>query len=383
MARKNEFKKTDKKNIFSLKMDNGDCDYYATFRLNGIYYQKKNLTKMKDSKATTLAKASDFLDYIKTELRNGNNPFAEQVGDKIKDIILKSIRDKTPLKEGGDNTVYLKHLERFYMMYINPVIGNLKIGLVEDYHVEKIMKSIEKFKKGYKLYLNVIMNPIFEKALRERKIKYNPFYKLDYGNHTEKPSFDLRLNESMKDLVRKLYIGSKEFDKSHRLLFLLLIMLARRVGEIYQLKYSHIKKYSDGSFYIIATRNITKTRIEEKYPLPKEIVKLLPNDIFDKDKRDEKLFKFSRSRIYIQWEMLVIESGLMINDGYKITPHDTRNLFISILTELGVDSALSDRCLSHNKNDIKSRYLETPYETRLVVFKKWWKFLRNKKKKKD
>ena len=72
----------------------------------------------------------------------------------------------------------------------------------------------------------------------------------------------------------------------------------------------------------------------------------------------------------------------MINDGYKITPHDTRNLFISILTELGVDSALSDRCLSHNKNDIKSRYLETPYDTRLVVFKKWWKFLRNKKKSK-
>lgn len=382
MARKNEFKKTDKKNIFSLKMDNGDIDYYATFRLNGVYYQKKNLTKMKNSNATTPAKASNFLDYIKSELRNGNNPFAEQVGDKIKDIILKSIKDKTPLKEGGDNTVYLKHLERFYMLYIDPVIGNLKIGLVEDYHVDKIMKSIEKFKKGYKLYLNVLMNPVFEKAFREGKIKNNPFYKLDYGKHTEKPSFDLRLNESMKDTAKKIYKGSKKFDKSYRLLFLFLIMLARRVGEIHKLQYSHIKKHSDGKFYIIATRNITKTRIDEKYPLPKEIVKLLPEDVLDKDKKEEKLFKFSRSRIYVQWEMLVVSSGIMINDSYKITPHDTRNLFISILTELGIDSELSDRCLSHNKHDIKSRYLETPYETRLVVFKKWWKFLRNKKDKK-
>jgi hypothetical protein len=42
-------------------------------------------------------------------------------------------------------------------------------------------------------------------------------------------------------------------------------MVIRRIGELFQLKYSHINQYSDASWYVIATEDITKTGIIEKH----------------------------------------------------------------------------------------------------------------------
>jgi hypothetical protein len=89
MARKNSFVKTKYANIFSLDKPNGKKEYYANFMLNGITYQKKNLTKLYDS--TTAKKASEKLEEIKSELGKGKDPFAATAGDTVKDIVLASI----------------------------------------------------------------------------------------------------------------------------------------------------------------------------------------------------------------------------------------------------------------------------------------------------
>ena len=101
MARKNNFVKTKYANIFSLEKPNGKKDYYANFMLNGITYQKKNLTKLFDSK--TAKKASEKLEEIKSELRKGKDPFASTSGDTVKDIVLADIAKKKPQNENKDN----------------------------------------------------------------------------------------------------------------------------------------------------------------------------------------------------------------------------------------------------------------------------------------
>lgn len=387
MARKNELQKTKFQNIYSLKNSAGKEEYYASFMLGGISYQKKNLTKRFPS-ATTAKKASEVLEEVKSNLRNGINQFTDNTNkNKVRDIVLKSIDEKKPKTEGKDNSHYKRSLELFYTNYIDPVIGHLTLGNVRREHAEKILASLDGNTKSFKLMLNVLMFKIFETEFRAGRIKSNPFYELDYGSHKPKDDFDTRFNEPMQTIAKKYYKTALEFNPSHRLLFLMSIMTARRIGELHQLKYSHINRYAEenedgestNEWYVVATEDITKTGIKEKYPLPYEVVELLPENILDDEYRDEQLFKFAYSGMFLKQSKLIKDANIKLNDGYKITSHDNRYLFVSILVSLGIDSDLADRCLSHNnKKSIKQIYLDIPYTKRKEIFEKWWNFLRSK-----
>ena len=372
MARKNSFQKTKYSNIVSLENASGKNEFFANFMLDGVSYQKKNLTKLFGS--TTAKKASDKLEEIKSEIRKGKDPFLRSGGSKIKDIVLKSIEDK---KSEKDNTKYKKNLTNFYTLHIDPIIGHLKLDKVKDIHIKKIFESLEGSSKTHKLNLNVLMFKIFETEFRKGNISTNPFYGLDYGHHRKKANFDTRLNEPKEDAAKKLFNAALEFSLSHRLLFTMSIMLARRIGELYKLRCSHIKRYSSGEWYILTTSDITKTSINEKVPLPVEVVELLPEFVLDDEYKDEPLFSFCYSGMFVRWQKLVENADIQLNEGYKITTHDSRYFFISILTSLKVDSDVADRCLSHdNKKNIKQIYLDVDYSTKKETFEIWWNFLR-------
>lgn len=388
MARKNEFeqiviehrdKKTKKiiktekvKNIVTLKCANDETHYYANFMVDGVSYQKKNLTKYFGSK--TLRQAKEHLADAKSDIRKGINPFDESMGKKVKDIVLKSINNRKPMNQ---QSAYKKSIEGFYNKYIDPVIGHLFLGKVSDRHVEIIMKSLEGYRKEYKQNLQILMYSIFEKEFRKGNIKHNPFYDLYYGKHRKKTSFDIRLNEPIEDVARKLYRSALEYNPKYRLILLMSVMTVRRIGEIHQLRLGNIRKSGDGHWYILATRDITKTDIDEKYPIPTEIVNLLPLDLIDADEySDTLLFDFSMSSILLNYKKLVKEAKIDINKGYSLTSHDNRKLFLSILSHTGTDSDLADGCLSHSPGNIKGEYLDIPYNIRKGIFEDWWAFLR-------
>jgi len=374
MARKNNFEKTKYKNIVSLKDAAGKTQYYANFMLDGISYQKKNLTKLFN--ATTAKQASDILEQVKSDLRQNKNPFNGSREGKVKDIILESIDNRDPI---GQDTAYKKSIRGFYNKYVDPVIGHLFLDKVNDRHVDKIMKSLDGFRKEYKQNLQILMYRIFEKEFRKGKISHNPFYDLDYGTHRAKPDFDIRLNEPIEDVARKLYKTALEYDKKYRLVLLMSVMLVRRVGELHQLRLNNIKKFSNGDWYILATKDTTKTKMDEKYPLPNEIINLLPLDLLEVEEfKDAPLFDFSMSSILLNYKKLVKEAKIDINKGYSLTSHDNRKMFLSILSFSGTDSDLADRCLSHSgKGGMKQVYLDVPYRIRKEIFEDWWIFLRN------
>lgn len=373
MARKYDFEKTKYPGIYSLKTVNGLTEYYANFMLLGKSYQKRNLTKMFGD--TTAKQAKDRLEEIKSEIRKGNEPFSNSGSNKVKDIVLKSIEDKKT-KEGSK---YKKNLTSFYNLYIDKHIGKLKMENVKESDVQKILNSIEGHSKSHKLNLRVLMYQLFEDYFRAGKITTNPFYKLDYGKDTGKANFDTRLNEPMEDVAKKLYKTIFELTGPHRLLFLFSIMMVRRIGEVHKLKFGHIKQDNNGEWYVIATPDITKTEITEKYPLPTEIIEVLPSEVLEEEYENENLFSFCYSGIFKKWNEMAKKADIKLHKGHSFTSHDNRHLFLSILsTSLGVSMDLADRCISHNEQDKTGDiYFQVPYPKRKEVFEKWWDFLRN------
>lgn len=372
MARKYDFEKTKYQNIYSLKTANGQTEFYANFMLLGKSYQKKNLTKMYGD--TTPKQAKDRLEEIKSEIRKGNEPFSNSGSNKVKDIVLKSIEDKKT-KEGSK---YKKNLTSFYNLYIHKPIGHLNMENVKESDVQKILDSLEGNSKSHKLNLRVLMYQLFEDYFRAGKIPSNPFYKLDYGKETGKANFDTRLNEPMEDIAKKLYKTIFELTGPHRLLFLFSIMMVRRIGEVHKMKFGHIRQDNNGEWYVIATPDITKTEITEKYPLPTEIIEVLPSEVLEEEYEDENLFSFCYSGIFTKWNKMVEEADIKLHKGYKFTSHDNRHLFLSILSSLGISIDVADRCISHyNKDKTSDIYLHIPYPQRKEIFETWWDFLRD------
>jgi hypothetical protein len=143
------------------------------------------------------------------------------------------------------------------------------------------------------------------------------------------------------------------------------------------LRYADIKKDSNGDYFVLAHPHITKTAIYEKYPLPSEVVVLLPDDILDSKLADKKIFNFHKNTIYLHYNKLIANSDMQFNNNFGITTHDHRNIFVSILVKNGFDSELADACLSHSNSKIKNLYLEVGYEKRSEIFKEYWKILKS------
>jgi len=384
LARKNHFRQATKikkgetvkvQNIFILENASGKNEFYASFMFEGKSYQKKNLTKQFN--ATTLKLAEEKFGDIKSMLRDGIDPFIENRGRKVREIILESIDKKRPVIKGKDNTKYKKNLRSFYDLWVDPVIGHLKLGKVKKEHAEKILNNLEGQSKSHKTILRTLVYKLFEDSFRNGKVKTNPFFGLDYGVDKPVQELDDRFDISINKIAKKIYQASLDYDMSHRLLFLLSIMCARRIGELHELRFSHIYQNEKGQWYVRTTSDITKTGIEEKYPLPKEVIELLPENILDSDYEDERLFNFCFSGIFLKYTTMLKEAGLNYKGNQKLTPHDNRKLFVSILTSKGVDTALADRCLSHTKKTVQNIYFRPSYKMRKKVFEKWWKFLRS------
>ncbi len=377
--RKKDLVKTKYSGIYSYEVGVKKYHFYAHFMLDGTRYQYKNLTKL-DSNVTTGKKADDKLDEIKSLLRKGEDPFDKNISkETIKDIILDLIEKKKPKYKEKSNDPYRRNLKLFFLKYVDPVIGHLKFQKVTDKHVDKILKSIDHLSKGRKLFLHILMFHEFENRFRARKIDYNPFFDIDYGQDKTKPSLDIRLNESLESVIKKLYKTTLELKTNQKLLFLISIMCARRVGEIHQLKFKNIKKSKEGLYYVSAEPEITKTGIYEKYPIPKEVIKLLPLEVLEEEYEETPLFNFCRNTIYTHYPKLLRETKISFNNDYSLSTHDHRRIFISLMVKKGFDSDMLDQCLSHkNKQDIKDIYMEVGFEKRTEIFNKYWKLIRSK-----
>lgn len=374
--RKNKLIKTDEENIYTCETKDGKTHFYLNFEFNNKRYQRKNITKL--FKVKTLKEAKKRFGAIVTSIEEGEDPFSSNVRkETIKDVVIDQIEKKKPKYKGKDNSNYKKSLEVFYYKYIDDVIGHLKFDMIRKNHIDEILKKMKHLSAERQGLLNVLLYNEFEKRFRKRAMEENLLYGLNYGSKVKKVKLDIRLNEKLEQVAQKLYTNIINSSYRTKLLLLINLMCARRIGEIYELKYQDIKIDDNGTYYVLAHPLITKTGIHEKYLLPKEAVELLPEDIHEVKNAKERMFKFHKNTIYLNYNKLIEKSKIKFNNDFKITSHDSRNIFISLLVKKGFDSALADGCLSHAASDTKGIYLEVGYEARHNMFEEYWNILRN------
>lgn len=370
----NDLTKTKYENIYTYEDNNKKTFYYVNFTLNSKNYQRKNFTKLFG--CNTLKQTIEKFQEVKSMIRRREDPFAKKtkITETVRSVILAQIEDKKPNVKGKDNLEYKKSLKLFYNLYIDDTIGHLLFENIKMYHINKILKSISHLSNARQKLMNVLLYKEFEARFRKRQMEENYLYDVKFGKDEGKVKLDIRLNENLTNVARKLYQGIMKQEYKAKIALLLSIMCARRSGEILKVKYKDVKEDEDGTFFILVNKFQTKTGIDEKYIIPEEVIDLLPEDVFDESKKEEMLSKFHKNTIFLNYNKMIKKSDIKINDEYNLTSHDNRNLFISLMTERNYDYNMLDACLSHSNSN---KYHEVSFEKRSEIFREYWKILRN------
>jgi len=389
MGRKNTPIKSKKyKNIYLVENSDGDTEYLATWTQKGRRYFEKNLTKLG---ATTEKQASDKLREIQVYINNGKDYFSKDkesdLSKSFSSLVLSEIRNR----DASDNYKYIQ--ERTYLKHLDPVIGKKKL---EDIDMDTILNIFRKLKKTESadtiIGLKKTINPTLDYAVDEGLLDRNPLQAkkvkklLAAPKNLGKSPLKHRLtginNERYIETARKFYQGALIVNKNIlnmprgtmpenelQIAFLFVLMTGRRRSEVLNIQYEDITK--DG--IVKTNKNTTKTDVWEEYPLPEEVLSRL------KPKGKGLILPTLKQNTYSKYMRKFIDNlDLPLHIDNKIDGHDTRNLFLTIMSKETKNPLLCDTALSHS--DSKHKMLLTYYEPDLSdyieLFEHYWDLLR-------
>lgn len=364
----NELQKTTKPNIYEVKNYDGSKHYMVRFRYLNKNYPIKNFTKMYG--CITLTQTQNKLNEIKYQLSLGSNPFEKVQSETINkyfEIYLNSFKN--------EKTKYVNIT--FYNKHIKPIIGEKQINAVTLTDLNIILNGTLKDKSDRtKKTLKNIMNPIFDKAIRNQKIKFNLTKDINFKKPKPKIELTSRVSEDLIVIAQKLYSQIISMnDLELKIIFLFSLMTVRRRSEILRLCWNDIV---DNKVFV--PENITKTNVVDEFPLSEIIINLLQSFKNEKSQPTDLLFTIKEDKVTRQFNDIVKSSNIQIVKNQKFTLHDCRNLFQSIMILKSGNALLVDRCISHNQNSksILNVYLSFAYEDRKKVFEEYWTVLENK-----
>ena len=361
MSRKHKLLKTSKSNIYEVQSVTQRKEYIVRFSYLGKNYGERNFTKIFGT--TTLKQTFEMFQNVKVELSKGNNPFKKKKSITIDTYFEDYIKTIESQENQYNKTMY-------YNKHIKPIIGNLDVVYIETRHINSILNgTLKNLSARSKKELKTILNPIFKKTVKEGLIKYSPLEDMTFKKDAGKEELSHRLGEPYKNVVQKLYKGILKIERiEDKTVLLIALMTGRRRGEILKLRYSDIKNDK-----VFVPKHITKTNQSDEFPLPDEVIQLI--NTLPQDK--ENIFTIGRHRPTYIFNKLVKEVKIELTKGHKLTLHDTRHLFQSIMIPEINNPPLVDRCLSHTSNSIMNVYLSFTYEKRKEVFEKYWNIIRN------
>ncbi len=372
---------TGKLNITKIDKGSNNFDYLATFTINGRRYREKNLTTLYGD--TSISQAVKRLEKLKSMIRDGEDPFPKEKSEEslnFRDLV----REEIETRKLVDSTrltllsTYDKHL------YTMKIMQNKKPEEVDISFIEKILKQVVKngISNDVLIVLKKCLNPTLDSLVDKNKITNNPIYsktiKKIEGTVTEKAPLSHRLNSPLnkniyKETAQSMYQSIMNYKKERgsipeneiKLALLFSMMTARRKTEILKVQYEDIK---DGIVRTIPEN--TKTKVYEYYPLSKEIIELLDQKgkglVFPNLKKDPFL-KYMKK--------IIKDAGL---DTSAIYGHDTRTLFLTIMSKETKNPFLCDVCLSHKNKEhaMLLKYYTPDLEDFIEVFDAYWEILR-------
>ncbi len=392
MSRKHEPLKTKYQNIFEIIASNSKKEYLARWTQQGRQYYFKNLTKKFGS--TTAKQASTKLEEIKILIAKGEDPFEKNDDTdrlkKIRDIVLDEIRTR----RASDD--YRYNQEVSFLKHLDPLIGNMRL---EDLTIKVIVDVFSKLQKtqGNATIENLkkALRPTLDYAADEGLIDKNPFDAIRVKKVTKtsrrnnKAPLKHRLlgsdNNRFLDTARAIYNGALHFEKNlervyeteipdreFQLVFLIVTMTGRRRGEVLAIRYEDITSYGT----VKTSIETTKESVWEEYPLPQEVIDLLEPEGKGRIVPNITVSSYAK---YIR--KFIAKLDLPIHNDAKMTGHDSRNLFLTIMSKETKNPFLCDSALSHS--DKKYEMLRTYYEPDISdyreLFEHYWDLLRGKR----
>ena len=375
-----DYEKVDKYIGVYKKDVNGITCYFTRFKFKNKQYPYINLTNKYGVRKPK--EAFEKIQVLKSELRQGLNPFAkEEISNekKIGELWIELIEKKE--SECSFNTI--KEYKQFYNKWLKIPLENKKVSEITDEHLKAILnKTDPETNKGlkyggdiYRSNLKKILYPFFLKALEKDYIKKNILDNSDFKfkRVSKKIKISERTNIRHLEIARKLYKTINEYEPQFlrqrtelKIFMYLFLMTGHRYGELLQLTTDNLIL---DERKIKANSDITKTKIITYYPIPEECMEFF-NSI-----EDGKLFKnIKYGAIYGIFQRWKIRADLK----FKITAHEVRNLLLNSMITLGIDSAIANTaCLDHGiKDQSFEAYLDSDYEEKLIAYNTYWEALR-------
>jgi len=320
-------------------------------------------------KCKTLEETENKVLEFKSMLDRGEDPFDKRTfGDYMDEYFDKLIKRGT--KSG-------KIYQSVYNKYAKNVLHYLQPDKIQKAHIEFVYHNMidKKNHKGeYEINssksltkMRTILSPTFKYLVEDKKMPKNNLKLVDIPSlerHKELSSLNIRLKDQKYiDVVRKLYKGIQKIEKDDiRNYLLFTLMTMRRRSETYSIEQSHIQ-----GDIINATKNITKTKISESFPIPPEIVPYI------KTSEKKYLLHCDMHDYGKAWRDVLKDQHIDYVQDFRV--RDTRNLFMSIMQKK-YNRELVGACISHHKGDINEIYTSYEFEDRKEIFEAYWELLR-------
>jgi integrase len=309
-------------------------------------------------------------------MTQGQNPFITKK-NKLDEIFKDRVERQRLSGEWSENTI--SNYELFYEKVLKKPLGHKNLNKIKYGDLVPILENKNFFTKNsvWKNRLRQILNPIFKEAIKNGTIFVNPCDKLEHFTVqiSEKISSKI-VDDNLLFLSRELYRCVNYYpcktisNRPQYMCFLYLVILsARRIGELCQITKEDCYLYHKK---IISPVKIVKGKTESSFPIPDECLKYIESV------KTGKLFpSIERGSVYLMFQRLIKLSNIELRKGKILTVHNTRDLFLNIVIENGVDSLIADYCLDHVVQGTMKHYESFSYKQKKETFEMYWSLIRN------
>jgi len=355
------------KGITDKKMKNGTTAIMVRFKYDSTTYPVKNFTKLYGCETRSDAKKK--LDAIKVGISQGIEPFII-TPYTLNDIWYKRVAFKRTNKEWKDITC--QNYTYYYEAHIKPIIGKKKLSKITLEHLEKIIENMSNLQGGTKNRLQKILYPIFDDAIQRGQLNTNVAEKMKRYKIGNDKNIKLRSGNKQLNIAKKLYleipnykVHQKTQEEEIKMFLYMVVLTAHRIGELLLLKKENVIMDEEK---IISPPEITKTKEEYHFPIPKKCLSYVNNI------ESGLLFPtLKRGSLYSIFQRLVKQTDISFYKGKTISPHDMRRIMLTIMViDCNTDSMLADSCLSHKQSGSAKHYVGFEDEHIKNSYEKYW-----------
>jgi len=357
-------------------MKDGSTAIFVRFKYLNTTYPVKNFTKLFG--CNTEKQAYDKLNEVKLLISQGKNPFVN-TAVTFDQLFVK--RTEEQVRDGAWKEITKDSYMLYYNKHIKKIIGHKKIEKITIDDLNKITTNMVEYEASTKNILKKLLYEIFEKATTAKVISKNITNDLKRYKSNSNKNIDQRTSEDPLRIIAKIYNAIPEYqvhcksqEQEIKMYLYFVLLTSRRVSEVLKLKKEDVVLEE---MRIISSPSITKTNIEDHFPLPRECLNYIENI------EDGLLFPtLKRSSLHAIFKRLLNLTDIkFLKVKRSLSLHDTRRLLMSVMvTNLKIDSTLADTCISHALEGTKRYYLSFSYKDREEAFKKYWDLIREEAK---